>query len=243
MHIYRNIRFIVLCMLIVQNMFAQQTNSLLVASQELQKLTEKFKVQTSAVYKMQLLYKKNITDKTPTESSIVEYKFLDKNLYMKVDSIETIYNDEFIISIYNQEKEIIVRSRDNAAGSMVNEAGKLFDTAMLKNGFDSAYTVSINDTKKELHCNYLPGSEFTKYQLSYNPKTYQVYDVKYFYREQIEDGKPINGVMIGNFLSNSNEKVLPEIFDTYTYISSLSEQGKGVNKHKDYTVKLALKQQ
>ncbi len=189
-------------------------------------------------YTMQMQFKKDSKDVQSKEEVPVRYYGKGNNLYRKVGNVETIHNAQYVLDIYHDEKEIIVRKKSPQHIQGKETKHRFFDTALLAKEFDSCYTITQPNQQQALHFRYKPGSTYKEYIVHYNTALKLIEGISLIYHPIEEHGITYNAISEGKLILDKQHNMPETAFNELAYISELAPNATGIGSCKDYNVKI-----
>lgn len=165
-----------------------------------------------------------------------EYRIKGNRYYCKLDQIELMQNDSVQLSVYNNEK-LIVLSNTSIREDMDNIVMSHWDSAFVAEYIDSVAVIGKSNNRT-IQFHFTPSAKYSSCSITYNSKTGQPDKVSYVERatQSMEEGQPRpNGIIITMLFSKVNKSTFSEsVFDEKKYVQMRGDQWELSSSYKNY---------
>ena len=229
---------IALLLIRVESIAAQQLN----LEKELKLMQAAYKKYEFLSYNVQYLYAEEKTPHQFIDTVLGNYKLHQGKYWGKLDNVECVQTDSFFISVYDEDKVIML----NSSAPVWMQTNMNWDSVWQQSNRDMKCSIERDSGLMKITMeNLKENSSYKRVVFWYNPADYLVQKMQYLVRQPIEQSDEVNTQQ-----EHENDFVIIEVrFSNYTqtafdrniflaekYIERSGKEFKPAKKYNEYTL-------
>ncbi len=148
-----------------------------------------------------------------TDSISGSYKISNNNLWSMIDSVKSVQNAQYRVTVYEQDSSIYIGQPDDIAKSIF--PNNFLDSNFLHNEVSNIVFTNYEDNTKKMTISFKSESPYLSYNLYYNDSTFLLNKMEFDVRETETDNLTITLV----FSNYSTSAIDPTIFSTTPFFT------------------------
>lgn len=150
------------------------------------------------------------------------YEMNADKYHIIMDSVETIQNEKYLVTVYNQDKLVVVQDPESSSRQVmhVNIMDSTFQQLAMY-----GMTAADSGIFRKITLFFDANALYTNYEMVYNKTTYQLLYIKYALRKETEPESDKRFKMFIKFSNYKTGEFTDAVFSTDPYLTVTSSKG------------------